>query len=797
MRDAPSRLSLRIVRHDPLFTVATLLLLTLGIGALGALLALYRGTLAQPPPLPNWERLLVLRGATAQSQRLPLSFPDFEDLRRDVPALADLALTRAATVTIEAGQGEAQRVAASRVTPNLANVLGVALLRGPGFAVPIGQSADQVIISERLWRNLFAGQALERLQLRMGGRAVAVVGVLPMGLRFPTPEVDLWLPLAPAGNEARRDYAFTTAWGLLRPGHDVGAAREQIAARVASLAVAFPQSHAELRIEPFAVEDDLLGPQRPLIAVFALVGTLVFIAVAGNIAALSAARELARRSATVTRLVLGAGHRRLLGTALRVAAGFTAVATAGGGLLAWSIVRAAEVADRETFTALRATVDIGVGVGMGAGILILVAAQVLPTWWLQRRVDLAAPGSRSTRATSADRGTVRSAGLIVALQLAMCFATVGTLVLARQTLSTLEQIDLGFAREERYSMALGVPELDHVATITGFEAAIAEVSRIPGIDAAAVISRLPLLPGASSVGVIPASLGLPGEAALPVDVRLAVGEVQATLGLRLLRGRFPDINDQRDKPAVAVIDRQFAEQWFAGRDPLGVRFRLQIDPTIEWQVIGVMDAVRWRSFDGGEAPSMLLAAAQFDNIAPMRSGQLLLSGQLDPATGVEPVRAALRRGMPLLSADTPQPLAAIIDGATTPVRLAHRLLQLLTGIALLLALLGVGALLLYRHERQRRAVGIRLCLGARRSQIVGTALADSLALAFIGGVAGTALIWTARLLPDSGRLLASEGFALAWLSAAAVVTLLALLGGIAPAWRIATLKPRDALHDAN
>jgi len=135
--DFTLRLSLRIVRHEPLYVFAAVLLLTLGIGALGAVLALYRGTLAQPPPLANWEHLVVLRGSTPQAGRLPLSYPNFEDLRRDVPALADLALTRAANVTIEVGQAEPQRIIASRVTPNLAAVLGVQLAGGPGFDVAI------------------------------------------------------------------------------------------------------------------------------------------------------------------------------------------------------------------------------------------------------------------------------------------------------------------------------------------------------------------------------------------------------------------------------------------------------------------------------------------------------------------------------------------------------------------------------------------------------------------------------------------------------------------------------------
>src|SRR5687767_2571097 len=138
MRDRSAlRLVLRIARHEPLYALASVLLLALGIGALGAMLALYRGTLAQPPPFANWDRLVVLRGYSPQANRLPMSYPDFEDLRRDVPALAELALTRSATVTLEADDGAPQRIAAARVTPNLAAVLGVPVTGGAGFDVAV------------------------------------------------------------------------------------------------------------------------------------------------------------------------------------------------------------------------------------------------------------------------------------------------------------------------------------------------------------------------------------------------------------------------------------------------------------------------------------------------------------------------------------------------------------------------------------------------------------------------------------------------------------------------------------
>lgn len=797
MRESPTlRLSLRLARHEPLYAMASALLLMLGIGAIGAMLALYRGTLAQPPPLGNWEGLVVLRGATPQAERLPLSFPDFEDLRRDVPALADLALTRAATVTLEAGQAAPLRIAAARVTPNLAAVLGVPLLHGPGFDLAIGRPGDQVVVSERLWRGTLAAQPLDRLALRVGGRAVAVVGVLPAGTRFPTPDVDLWLPLAPVGNEARRDYAFSTPWGLLGRGQSLAQARQQIAERVGRLAAAYPQSHGGLRIEPVPIERDLFAPHRPLLAVFSLVGLMVFAAVAGNIAALAAARELTRRSATATRLVLGAGHGRLFRDTLRAAAWPAALAAAGGSLLAWVLIRAAEAAEAEAFTALRATVDAVVVAGTGGGAALLLLVQLAPSWWMQRRIALAAPGTGSLRAMTAARGTVRAAGLIVVLQLSMCFATVATLVLAHFALAAMERAELGFATEDRYSVALGVPEQDHAATVAGFEAAIGEASRLPGVESVAAISRLPLLRGASSVGLVPASVGLAGEAALPVDARLVVGPADAALGMRLLRGRFLDAGDRRDTRRVVVVDRRFAEQWLAQRDPLGARIRLQIDPAIEWQVVGVFAPVRWRTFDDGEAPSLLVAAAQFDNIAPMRNAQLVWHGRYDAAAGPEPLRGALRRGMPLLSAETPRPLRSAVEEASGQARLASRLLRLLTGIALLLTVLGVGALLLYRHERQRHALGIRLCLGASRGRVMASALADSVVLALCGGLAGAALVAAARHFPETARLLPAEGTAPALLGAAAVVAVLALLGGIAPAWRIARLEPRQLLQDA-
>ena len=789
-----ARLPSRIFRREPLFMAVALVLLALAIGALGAMLALYRGTLAQPPPLAHWERLVVLRGFAPQAERLPLSYPDFEDLRRDVPALEDLALTRAATVTMEAGEGLPQRIAAARVTPNLAAVLGVALAAGPGFDVAMGQPADQVIVSDRLWRGVLSGGPIEALQLRIGGRAVEVVGVLPPGLRFPTPDVDLWLPLAPAGNEARRDYAFTTPWGVLRRDSDIEQARRQIAVRVDAIAAEHPQSHSGLRVEPFPAALDLFAAHRPLIAIFALVGVFVCVAVAGNVMALAAARELARRGDSQLRLVLGASGRHLLLGAVRTAVMLLAPALALGAALAWTMVRVAEAADAETFTALRATIDGSVVLGTLLGALLLGTALVLPTLWTGRTLAAGAGSRAGSRSASADRLTVRGAGIIVALQLAMCFAATGTLVLARAALASLEQAELGFAVDDRYSAALGVPEREQAETVAGFEAAIGEVERIAGVDSAAAVSRLPLLRGASSVGLVPSSVGLAGDVAIPVDARLVVGPADEVLGLRLRSGRFLDDGDREGAEPAVVVDQRFAEQWLPGRDAVGARIRLQIDPGIEWLVVGVIDPVQWRSFENGSGPSVLMAAAQFANIAPMRNAQLVWRGGALHGDGVEVLRGALRRGMPLLSADTPRALSALVDEASGQSRMAARLLQLLAAMAMALALVGVGALLLYRQERQRHATGIRICLGASRRRVVSAAFADAALLACCGALAGAVLLLAVRRAPVATQLLAADGTAMALQVAAGVIAALAVVGAIVPAWRIAQLRPADALR---
>jgi ABC-type antimicrobial peptide transport system permease subunit len=119
----------------------------------------------------------------------------------------------------------------------------------------------------------------------------------------------------------------------------------------------------------------------------------------------------------------------------------------------------------------------------------------------------------------------------------------------------------------------------------------------------------------------------------------------------------------------------------------------------------------------------------------------------------------------------------------------------LSGLALLLAVLGVSALLLYRHERQRRAVGIRICLGATRTRVVGSALADSGALAMAGSIVGATVVLAMRNVPEAGRLLPSEGTTPALLIAATVVATLAMLGGLLPAWRAGHLQPSQVLKE--
>lgn len=798
MRDiALLRLFLRMAFREPTYLVASILLLALGIGALGAMLSLYRGTLDQPPPLGNWQRLLVLRGASPQAQRLPLSFPDFEDLRRDVPGLQDLALTRATTLTLEIGNGLPIRIAAARVTPNLDRVLGIRLKQGSGFSSGIGQPAEQAVISDRLYRQLQESHGSAPDTVRVGGRPVEIVGVLPVGVRFPTPEVDLWVPLVPTGNEIRRDYAFTTPWGLLRQGTSLEQLQAQVDRRVAKLVADFPTTHSGLTVLAAFADDDLLAPHRPLIAIFSLVGALVLIGVAANLAALAAARQLARRGDLVTRLALGASAQDLRIEILKSQLLPAAISILLGVFMAWSLVRAAEASDSEVFTALRANSDLWVITGTIAGGAVLLFAQWAPAFWMLQQVRGDSPGVVRTRATTADRAAVRGAGLIVILQIAMGFATIATLVTANRAMRTIEQLDLGFDSAERYSAALGVPELDHAATVAGFEAAIREVEQLPGFEDVAVISRLPLLHGASSLGLVPASVGLPGDAGIPIDARLTIGPVDRALGLRLLSGRFLSSDDRAGNEPVTVVDRRFVAQFFNHRDPLGARIRFLINPEIEWTIVGVVESVRWRAFEDGDSASLLVASAQFDNIAPMRNGQLVWRGAFDPGASVESLREALRIGMPLLSADAPKPLDALVHDANGQARLAVRLLKLLALTALLLALLGVGALLLYRHERQRRAVAIRICLGARTGQVIGSVLLDSVALTLAGSVAGSMLVLALILMPNLQALLPSRELSSALVIATVVMSLVAALGMLAPAWRLARLNPAQVVTHAD
>jgi hypothetical protein len=292
---------------------------------------------------------------------------------------------------------------------------------------------------------------------------------------------------------------------------------------------------------------------------------------------------------------------------------------------------------------------------------------------------------------------------------------------------------------------------------------------------------------------VPASIDQPGDVPLQADARLVVGPVEDALGLRLMSGRFLDIEDSQDRPHVVMVDRRFVEQWLPGADPLQVKLRLQIDPAIEWQIVGVIDDARWRSFEAGTAPTVLIPAAQFANVAPMRNAQLVVHARPGWADRADALPDALRRGMPLLSADAPQPLTAIVATSSAQARLASRLLGLLCAMALLLALLGVGALLLYRHERQRQAIGIRICLGATRARVVVGALADTVVLSAIGSAVGAVLLFGAQQEPEAAKLLGESGLSWALSLAATTVAGLTLLGSALPAWRSAHLEPREVL----
>jgi predicted permease len=813
------RYAVRTLVKAPVFALAAIATLTLGIGANTAIFQLLDAVRLRTLPVPEPHRLARIQipnmnfGISEYSDNL--TYPLFQQVHDHEQAFSGTFAW--AYTELRIGQGaEARRVSVLGVTGEFFVTLGVLpaagrLLRSEDDLR--GCPAPTVIVSYSFWQREFGG-SLSAIGSRLvvQDHPLEVIGVTPAG--FSGPEVgrhfDVALPLCSISvlNDGdstafeRRDYSWLNVMGRLKPGWTLAQATQHLRAISPSLIQAtvpsgYSRGYLEQHYLPSRLEaiSGATGVSRlreeydhSLWLLFGLTGLVLLIACA-NLSNLMLARARAREREFAVRLALGAGRGRLVrqmlteGLLLSAVGAVSGLGLAGG--LSRAIVRFLETGGNRLSLDLTPDwrmLSFTAAVTCLTCILLTVAPVIRAA-----RGQAAEAMKASARAVTTDRSRLGIQRLLVVVQVSISLILVAGAFLFVGSFRRLVTLDPGFRTDGVLQATFELGKQDQDQTV--LRQLLAEVRATPMVESAAATTHFLIASGMWSLIV--------RTEAVTRDARFAWVSPGffATLGMPIRAGRDVSTNDGRNSPKVAIVNAIFARTFFPGSDPIGKTFRTLAEPEypeVEYEVVGLVQNTRYLTLQSAEPPMVYAPVAQFP---PGVAGNMMFIRSSAPLLAVE---AAVRRRIAAWRPGTGMHFQAFQQTISESL-MRERLLAALSGffgvLAALLASIGLYGVLAYQTVRRRCEIGIRLALGATRGQIVQLVLKEAAVLVLVGlviGLVGSLALGQAAaslLFETSARDPIRLGTAAIALAAAGAI------GSMLPARHASRLDPMDALRD--
>ena len=814
---ADVRYALRMFVRTPLFTGLTVLALALGIGANSAIFSVVHGVLLKPLPYGDADRLVMIwsdnRREAVRQYPYPISPADYVDIKAAVRSLdrVEMMFSFLLQPTLRTSEG-VDRVNAAAMSPGMFELLGrrAAL----GRALLPSDAANVVVLTDGFWRRRFgADPDIVGRQLTLDDQLGTVVGVMPPDFDFPLRSMlgpsgmsaptapDVWIPISftpqifgPNGTSNRIVHALS-AVGRLAPGATVEQARQEIAAITADLAQRYPDVNRGLGSNVVRLHDQAVGRVRPALVLLLAGVAFVLLMACVNVANLLLARSVARQKELAVRAALGAGRLRLLAQMLTES---VLLAFAGGVLglgLVWigvrvliaiappEVPRLNEVRPDLTIVLFTALVSILAGVLVGVAPAIAAGRSNV-----QRRLKDMSRGV----AGGVLRQRLRSSLIVCEIALAVVL-TIGAGLLLRSFV-TLLNVDPGFRAEHLLTLQIQLPSrigMSLDARRAFYSAMFERIKALPGVVSAGGTTRLPLGSTSVSTRVLVDGRAMSASEMPEVELRRAVADYFAAMGLPILRGRTFSSEDGPASAPVAIINQTMARRLWPSDDPIGKRFRVGTNPQSQWStVIGVVGDLRHSSLDVEPVAEFYVWYLQGPPTAPF----IVVRTHGDPAA----LAASLRAELKALENDL-----AVYDMRTmTEVRAAsvaerRFILTLALGfglLALTLAAVGVyGVMSLVVSERVQE-MGIRLALGAPPLRVLALVVRQGLTLAALGIALGviTSMALTPLMVQMLYGVRPTDPLTIAGVPA--VLLAVALIACAVPARRAMSVDPVTALR---
>ncbi len=798
---ADLRYALRVLHRNRGFALAAVLTLALGIGANAAIFTVVNAVLLRPLPFGEPDRVMMvwLDNRRESIDRDVTSFPTFTDWETRSREFDGMAAYSSRRYSLTSEGGEPEEVRVTRATWDFFEVLDAPMRMGRGF-VPeedIPGNEGVVVVSHGLWQRRFGSDPqLTGRTIRLAGEPHVVIGVTRPGFTYPD-ETELWVPLAPdSSTRARRGALWLSVIGRLRPGTTVEAAQAEMSGIALQLEQEYEQNRNHgVRLEP--LHETVVGPVRP--ALLVLLGAVAFVLLiaCANVANLLLARGAARRREVSVRLAVGAGGARLArqmlteSVVLAFIGGMVGLGLAAFGVRALAALAPPGVPRLDGIAVDRTVTAYTFLVAVVTGLLFGLAPALQ-----------AARASVSTALRDEERGAAGRVGrvrpILVMAQVALALVLLTGAGLMLRTFQALGDIDPGFDATATLAVSVSPPAARYRETaqvLDFYDRFMGSLAALPGVRNVGAISTLFLsrLPNMSSIAVEGAPPRAPDDPVVAVVFDAVTPSFFETFGLRLIAGRIPNETETTQTPSVAVVNQSFVRQFMSEGDVVGRRFTYDNpeNPDADWiTVIGVIADARRAGPTEPIRPEAYIPHRQF--IA--RSMTLLLRTDRDPLNLVPAVRGVLRA----LDAELPLSQVATVEQLVARAQSTRRfvldMLLLFAGLAAVLAGVGIYGVMAYLVSRRTHEVGIRMAVGASRSDVIAMILRDAalqIGPGVLAGIAGAILL--ARLLRNQ-LYGVSPADPLTLAVVAILLSAVALFASWLPARRAATTDPLQALR---
>lgn len=754
---ADLRYALRGMRKNPGFTLVVILTLALGIGANVAIFTVVNTVLLQPLPYKDADKLVTVWGVNK-----PLgfdldfvSYPDYLDFKAQNRVFAGMGASTDEMYTLT-GAGEPAALIAYEFSPDYFDVLGVPPLLGRTFAPDEDQAGKNhvAVLNYRLWKSRFgADPAILGKSIPLDGSPYTVIGVMPKSFAYP-PDVEIWTPLTPDPQFAhRRDNRWLRVIARLKPGVTMEQAHAEMQTIAARLSSQYPETNKDQETRLISLRQMTTGDVRPALTVLLCAVGFVLLIACANIANLMLSRAVARQREIAIRATLGATRRRMIRQFLTESIAFSLVGGALGLLIAYwgaaalvamfpPTIENLSIPRIESLPIDAWVIGFGVLASLVTGVLFGLAPAIQAG---RMRIGESLKESGRTAAGGAAQGR-RFRNALVVLEVALSLILLAAAGLMIQSFLHLVRADPGFRTDHILTMRVLLPDQKYktdAQELAFGQAAVTRIQSLPGVESAGTVTFLPLSGwwGTREVTIA----GRPADPAAknprPVWDSVTPGYF-AAMRIPLIEGRYFTEQDNSSNENVVILSASLARQVFPNDDPIGKLVNIQgVDKPR--RVVGVV----------GDVYQLGISVRQTGVTEDVKSEVYMPYAQFPThllcfviRTAGDPVSLAKAAQQEIWAVDEGQaisfvePLSQLASETVALQRASMVLLAVFAGLALLLASIGIYGVISYSTSRRTNEIGIRIALGASRSNILRLVIGEGFFLTICGlaiGVAGS------------------------------------------------------------